>query len=566
MKEIFARLFASPAIALELIVATIFANVLMLAAPIFVMQVLNRYVAFGVDTTLATLAAGAVLAVVFEFAFRRVRLHLAERAVRPFDARMAEGGLMVLTRTPLATFELLTPSAQQHAVAGTDAIRTAYGPVNLLTILDIPFATLFIGVLWILSPPLALVATAFTVVVLLGSLATISSMKAPSQISQSAGAERSQLVVSALKSAETVRMFDAAGWFRGGWTRTQSALADAQAALVARQDLLQNASLSATALLTVAIVGTGAVLVVKGQLDVGVLIGTNLLAARILQPFTRLGNAARAFAAAAEAKAALTELAGVRVERAEGAALSEFKGGIAFEDVSFAHAGARNLLIEGLILKLEPGQTLAITGPNGSGKSTMAQLAMGLRQPTRGKVLADGVDLQQFAPAWWRRQVRYLPQEPRFLPGTIRDNLLAANPELDDAAVSRLLRAAGLGSFIDESAEGADMKITGGGDNLAVGIRRRLALARALAVEGKLLIVDEPTEGLDDEGRALVYMIMNRHAQAGGTIIACAHDPQILKGADWVVDLGRKPQPRVSRLPRSADGRPVAATPVESAS
>lgn len=564
MKEILARLTASPIITLELIVATIFANMLMLAAPIFVMQVLNRYIAFGVDTTLATLAVGAVLAILFEFGFRRIRLHLAERAIAPFDARMSEGGLAVLTKTPLSTFEILSPLARQQAVSGTDAIKTGYGPVNLLTVLDLPFAALFIGVLWILSPALALVALIFTVAMLAFGLLTIAAMRPPSNAQQRAMAERGQLSSAILKSGETARMFDHAGWLKAGWTRAQDTLSHAHALIVARQDLLQNVSQSATALLTVAMIGTGAILVVKGELNFGVLIGANLLAARVLQPFSKIGSAARAFAGAREAKSTLSELANVRTERADGTALSEYKGGLSFEDVSFAHAGARTPLVESLTLNLEPGQTLAITGPNGAGKSTLSQLALGLRTPTRGQVLADGIDLQQLHPQWWRRQVRYLPQEPKFLPGTIRENLLAANPDLDDTAIMNLVRAAGLSSFIDESADGLAMRLKDGGENLAVGIRRRLALARALAVKGKLMIVDEPTEGLDEEGRALVYMAMNKHAQSGGTIIACAHDPQILKGADWVIDLARKPQPRVSRLPRSADGRPLTSTGLES--
>ncbi len=566
MKEILARLTASPAILLELIVATVFANMLMLAAPIFVMQVLNRYVAFGVDTTLATLAVGAVLAIAFEFGFRRVRLHLAERAVHPFDTRMAEGGLQVIANTPLSVFEMLPPGVRQQAISGVDVLKTAYGPVNLLMILDLPFAALFIGVLWILSPALALVALIFVVTMLGAGLWMVTSMKAASGASQQAIAERARLSTAATKSGETIRMFDTAGWFRAGWFRAQDALSSSQTTIMSRQDFVQVASMSATALLTVAMIATGAVLVVKGQLDIGVLIGANLLAARVLQPFSKLANTARSFAAAAEAKKTLAELAHVHLEKKEGSALSAYKGSLSFEDVSFAHARARTPLVEGLNLKLEPGQTLAVIGPNGSGKSSLAQLALGLRQPTRGQVLADGIDLQQFAPQWWRRQVRYLPQEPTFLPGSIRDNLRAANPALDDAEMSTLIRQAGLNSFVDESPDGLDMMISGGGDNLAVGIRRRLALARALAVEAPLMVVDEPTEGLDEEGRALVYMAMNRHVEGGGTIIACAHDPHILKGADWIIDLSRKPQPRVNRLPRSADGTPISAASVESAS
>ncbi|MCK5778797.1 MAG: ATP-binding cassette domain-containing protein [Rhodospirillales bacterium] len=550
MRAILARLFSRPVLGFELLVATLFANALALAAPIFVIQVLNRYVAFGVDTTLATLTAGAVIAVVFEFGFRRVRLKLAQRAAQPFDDRAAETARNALLRTPFAVFSMFTDRARFQAASGPDTIRSAYGAANMLVMLDVPFALLFIGVLALLSPVLALIASGFAVAILLLGIVGQAMLRTPAGTLERTGAIRQKLTQSAIRAADTLRLFDTAGYIERRWRQSRAESDTAQASFSSNQDFISTVTQTLQSLLTVTMIAVGGYLVVQGPLDVGALIGANILAARAIMPLGRLAGIQRAFAVAAQSRLVLDELETVQQERRGGVELSGYTGAVSLKDTAFVYPGQRAPVFEHLSVDVAPGQTLAISGPNGSGKSTVAQLITGLRTPTRGNILIDGTDLEQVSPEWWRRQISYLPQEPKFLPGTVRENLLAANPALDEAGLNALIAAAGLGPFINASTDGLDMEVRNGGDHLALGIRRRLALARALAVGGKILIVDEPTEGLDEEGRALVYATMNTHAQKGGTIIACSFDPNIIKGAEWVVDLSSKPEPRVTRLPR----------------
>ncbi len=205
---------------------------------------------------------------------------------------------------------------------------------------------------------------------------------------------------------------------------------------------------------------------------------------------------------------------------------------------------------------------MVVAGSNGAGKTTLARLIVGLLEPTRGKILVDGVDLAQIVPEWWRKQIVYLPQEPGFLNATIRDNLLAGNPDLDDGALNELIRAAGLKSFIDQSPEGFDTPLTANGANLSLGVRRRLALARALATDGMLVVIDDPTEGLDTEGAQLVIDTINKLAGRGRTIVVFSHDPQILAAAPHYVDLNSKPVPKLVRNKKDPDGPvPLKAVP-----
>lgn len=545
MRELFARLAARPFIALELIAASLMVNLLALASPLFVIQVLNRYVAHGVDTTLATLTAGVVGAVVLELGFRQVRLRLADGVNARADAKLAGGAFAVLTSAKASQMDMMAAGTKREVLQGVEAIQAAYAAPNIASVLDVPFAAIFLGALYLLSPTLCLLVTGFVAAVFATSVIGFAATRGLTRDAIAVSGRRQGLVGIAISASDAVRAFNGAAFLRGLWADETSVFNTLRHRLARRQGWIQALTQSAQALMGVAVIAVGATLVVRGELDVGALIGTNILASRALGPFVKLAQLSAAFTKARQSLDMLREFARLPRERTEGAAIREYKGTLEFRDLSFAHPGSTVVLFEKLNHVLEPGTVTVVAGGNGSGKTTMARLIAGLIDPSRGQIFADGVELTQLVPEWWRKQLVYMPQEPWFLSATIRDNLLAFNENLDDAALNRLIDTVGLRQFIDQSPGGLTMALANGGANLSLGIRRRLALARALATGGTLGIFDEPTEGLDADGCARVYAVMNDMARRGCTIIACSHDPNIVKGAQWVIDLDSKPTPKL---------------------
>ncbi len=545
MKELLARLFSRPVIAAEIITASLFANILALAMPLFVMQVLRRYVSYGVGTTLATLTVGVIGAIILELGFRQVRFKLAAALNSNFDGSLSEGAFSILTGAKSAAIESLPPGLRREIIAGVDNIRAAYGPLNIAAVLDAPFALVFLLALFMLSPALALIATLVIVTVFTASLLNQRTLRRPVRNVIASSGRKSSLIASAIAAADTVRAFNSAPYMRKEWRDEGQRFHALSRHIGARQGLVGSLIQSAQALMGVAVIAVGATLVVAGNFDVGTLIGANILASRALGPIIKLAQLNEAFAKAEQSLNMLREFARLPQEKSKGSALTEYMGGIELKDVSFCHPGSHTPLFESLSLKLKPGSVLVVTGANATGKTTMARLLVGLVEPSRGRIMADGVDLAQMAPEWWRKQIIYMPQEPRFLNASLRDNLLAFNTSLDDQALNNLLNTTGLRSLVEQNQDGFDFPITDNGANLSLGVRRRLALARGLASDGMLVIVDEPTEGLDAEGCTMVYSVLNELAKRGRTIIAFSHDRGIIKGAHHVLDLNSKPVPKL---------------------
>ena len=557
MKELYARLFARPRVAAELIFASLLASVLGLSSAVFVMLVLSRYVAHGVDATLATLASGTVAAVLFEYGFRQARFRIAQGVGRGRDEGLAHGAFAALTGAKAQSVEAMPAGARREAVTGTDTAQTAFSAANLCAVLDVPLALVFLGALFLLDIGVALIACVFVGGVLAASYLLHGALRTMAKDTAIVAARRGGLIAAAIAGTDTLRAFNGQGYLRKLWRSETEIMERLRHAAAGRQNLAQSLIQVAQGLLTVAVISYGAVLVVKGKFDVGALIGANILAARALSPIARFAQLAQEFAKAEQALESLRELSRLPQEKLQGTALSEYRGGLEFRDLGFAYPGQPVPLFESFSLKLDPGSILVVAGGNGSGKTTLARMIVGLVESRRGQILADGVDIQQFVPEWWRKQVIYLPQEPKLLAGTLRDNITMMRPDMDDATLNRLISSAGLRKFIDQSPGGLDSPVVNNGEGLALGIRRRVALARALATGGRLAVFDEPTEGMDAEGAAQVYAVMNDLSRRGTTVIAFSHDANILRGAQVVVNLDVKPTPTVLSAKTGAAGAPA---------
>jgi ATP-binding cassette subfamily C protein LapB len=546
MKELLRRLLIRPGLAAEMLIASLLINILALASTLYTMNVLNRYVSYGVDATLITLTLGTVFAALMELGFRHARHKLGEAVSALPDRQLANAAYAVLTKAKQSALDRLPSATLSEVMRGVEVVQQTYSASNIAAVMDVPFALLSIGVMYALHPALGVVATICVGLTFLMALLSQGMLRPVSKAINEFMAGVQGLISSAIQGADNVRAFNAASTMLDRWTGHREKLKKVQNRSADIQGMVGSLSSTISTLQGVGVICVGAILAFKGDLSVGALIGANILAGKALGPVTKFAQMAEGLAKSEQALTLLRDFVRLPMESSSGTALKNFQGRLEMHDLAFMFPGSSGPLFESVTLKLEPGSVLVVTGPNGSGKTTLARLLLGVVDPTRGNLLADGIDLRQIAPEWWRRQVVYLPQEPTFIPGTLADNVRVANPEIDIENLNRVLTAAGLRKFIDLLPQGIDSPVVDGGRNLALGIRRRLALARAIATDGKLVVLDEPIEGLDAEGIQALNLAIRDFLSRGKTILALSHDPNVLRGAGAILDLGVKPTPKLT--------------------
>lgn len=554
MSEFLHRLSLHAALRRELILASLLINLLGLASSLYTIQVLNRYLALGVNATLVTLTVGVVVAILFEVMLRNARLLIAQWLCAKADQHLADELFESGTRGQYALLEQLPVAARREILGGHTTVQQCFNAPNLVSLLDAPFAIVFLVVLVMLSPWLALVALLIIAAVAAVSLLAQRDLKEPMEEHSRAAMQLAGHQQSLAGAGEMVRAFAASAPLKQKWNALTTELAGIRARINKLQHVVQNATYTGTMVMSVAIMGFGAREVLAGNLDVGSLIGANILASRALAAITRALGLGEPIGRGQRAMELIRQMCSIPKERAEGMSLAEFKGAMRFDDLAFAYPRQPVPILERFDFEVTRGSVVAVSGANGSGKTTMTRLLVGLLEPTRGRLLADGMDIRQADPGWWRRQICYLPQEPVFFDGTLRENLSVLCPEVSDEAILQQCRELAVGPFVEGSPEGLSMQVRNGGGAIPVGIRRRLALVRALLGKGQLVVLDDPTEGVDAEGIKAIAALLNRLAREERTIFLMSNEPFILSAAQVIVDLNQKPIPGVVKAALSEAG------------
>jgi ATP-binding cassette subfamily C protein LapB len=295
---------------------------------------------------------------------------------------------------------------------------------------------------------------------------------------------------------------------------------------------------------TIATVGIGAILVSWGDITSGALVAAVILSGRAISPFAQIANLMARWQQTKLAVDGLDVLMKAPVEEAPGQ-LQQIaaKGALSFRDVRFCYPSPvedipASTALDGVSFDIEAGTCVAILGRVGSGKSTALKLALNLSAPEAGHVLLDGIDVRQIHPAVLRAAIGYAGQDAVLFHGSIRDNILAAQPALDDAALLAAVRAAGLDDLLARSVLGLQTPVGEGGARLSGGERQAVSLARALAGRPPVLLLDEPTASMDNtlEQRVIAGLA---DARKGLTTIIVTHRPTLLPLASRIIVLDR---------------------------
>jgi ATP-binding cassette subfamily B protein len=289
---------------------------------------------------------------------------------------------------------------------------------------------------------------------------------------------------------------------------------------------------------TAAVLWYGARLVLRGELTPGELLIFLMYMRHALKPvqdFSKFsGRLAKATAAGERVLDLLEQTPEIR-DLPGAVAAPPFRGAVRFERVSFAYHPGRRVL-EGVDFAVAPGQRVALVGPSGMGKSTLVSLLLRLYEATEGRVLIDGRDVRDYTLASLRAQVSVVLQDTVLFAASARDNIAFGAAGASAEAVEEAARLANAHDFIRTLPQGYETVLGERGVTLSGGQRQRLAIARAALRRAPILILDEPTTGLDDENERVVLEALER-LMRGRTTFVVAHDLQLAARADLVLYL-----------------------------
>ncbi len=293
-----------------------------------------------------------------------------------------------------------------------------------------------------------------------------------------------------------------------------------------------------TAVCSAAVLWCGARLVVAGELTPGELLVFLMYLKSALKPmqeFARLSTRLAKATAAGERVLNLLELTPEIRDRPGAVAAPPFEGAVRFEAVSFGyHPGQR--VLEGVDFAVAPGQWVALVGPSGMGKSTLVSLLLRLYDPVEGRILIDGRDVRDYTLASLRAQISVVLQDSVLFAASVRDNIGHGAPGAGPEAIEEAARLANAHEFIQALPQGYDTIVGERGVTLSGGQRQRIAIARAALRKAPILVLDEPTTGLDEENEQAVVEALERLSR-GRTTFVVAHDLQLAARADLILYL-----------------------------
>jgi len=510
----------------DTLIASLVVNLLAIATPIFAMQVYDRVVPTLAYATLHTLVAGMVLVIVLNWLLKTIRARILDSVSCAVDKAVSQQvfdhvvGLQLDSRPR----SLGTLAAQ---VGGLDQVRQFFTSSVIFSLVDLPFALMFIGFIALIGGPIAYVyALLLPLAIILGWL-TQRRLRTLMKEQMMRTNERQGLLVDTIQGAESIRSSNAGWRFSEQWqqiTNTISKYNIQQKAISNRATVTTN-SLGMIAFVGAIIVGVGQI--EAGNLTMGALIACSLLGGRVIAPMAQSVQLFTQWQNVNQALQMVNQVLQQDRDRPIGKALlipDQAPDKIELDSVSFSYPQSPVKQIDISQLSFKSGERVALLGPIGSGKSTLLKVLAGLYRPSTGRVRLGNADLWEIDPHMVAEQIGYLPQSVHLFKGTLRSNLDLSGVT-GDSHLLKISELLGIDRIAADNPQGMDLEISEGGEGLSGGQRQLVGLGRVFLGQPKIWLLDEPTSSLDSETEKKVLEAIQSQVKKDDILFVSTHRP-----------------------------------------
>ncbi|WP_107945699.1 type I secretion system permease/ATPase [Campylobacter concisus] len=484
----------------DVVIASFIINLFVLASPLFTMNVYDRVVPNNAVETLWVLALGVSVVYGIDLFLKFVRSYFLEIAGKKSDIIMSS---ILFERVMDMKFSNKPKSVGSFAsnLKEFDTVRNFFSSASLAAIVDLPFALIFLIVTYFIGSYLVLVPIVIMIAILCYTFFIKDPLQNAIKSTFEASAMKNGILIESLSSLETIKTLGASGHVQWNWEEATGEIANRSI----KSKIITTSITTVTSFLvqlnTIAIIVLGVYMIQDTHLTMGGLIAAVMLSSRAIAPMGQVASLAANFEQTKTAYQSLSKIMQMPVERPEGKKFvrrNSFDGKIEFKNVSFTYPDTTKGSLDRINFVIQPGEKVGIIGRNGSGKTTLQKIILGLYAPTEGSVLIDGIDINQIDPADLRRNIGYVPQDVVLFKGTVRENIVQKAPYVDDMQIIKAAKVSGVDEYVNAHPLGFDMPVFERGDGISGGQRQSIAVARAFLLDSPIILLDEPTNSLDN--------------------------------------------------------------------
>ncbi|MDY7578542.1 ATP-binding cassette domain-containing protein [Herbaspirillum sp. RTI4] len=515
----------------EIVVAGVMINVFGLLIPLYSRLVYDKVIGNRIPATLWALTLGMLLFVVLDFALRIIRTFYIEQLAGKFDIDFDKAVVQKLLAARVSWAVGVVLAKYRDITSARDLLSSSY----MLIIIDFPFLILYLVVI-------GMIGGAIVWVILVGGALLVGVQllcKIPASdygaIAMRSGATKTDKLASMVYGIETLKTSALQQRIIGLFAHDAEQTAVAQAKSRFWMSVGYTVSSSGYTLITVATLVVGVYLVEANELTVGALVAASMLAGRATSMLSSVAMVLGRIDAFKRARNSFEELF-VNNEHADPGSgevdRQQIQGKIQVIDLDFSINPNEPSMLKRISFTINPGEKVGLVGRSGSGKSTLMRCLAGVHAADAGHVLIDGIAVGAFPAAVRMRCIGYKPQDPFLFDGTLASNIF-----IDNTVSTAVFQAALLVSCVDDLIAGGQLRldqvVTAPG-NLSGGQRQMLALARTIAGMPSVLLLDEPTTGVDQmtENRIIERLVA---FAAQRTLVVATHSPALLRHMDRII-------------------------------
>lgn len=523
----------------DCLLASFFVQIFGLLSPLIFMIVIDKVLSNNSLSTLDVLVFALLVVSLFEILLNGLRTYLMSHTANRIDLMLGVQLFKHLMSLPLSYFESRQVGDTIARMKELENVRSFITGSGLMLFLDLFFLLVFLFVMYLFSPFLTLLVVAALPFLFGASFLLTPLLRNKLEDRYAAGADKQSFLVETLSGIETIKANAAEPKVREEWEKRLSNHVKIGFSGGHLSNLISQTTGIISKMLSVLLLWFGAKEVLHGNLTVGQFIAFNMLSSRVIAPILRLS---RIWKEIQQVNISVSRIGDIFNTASEPGfdpskvSLPAIKGDIRFENVTFKFSPDGAEILKDVSFSAKAGEIIGIVGTTGSGKTTLIKLLQRLYVPEKGRIFIDGIDISMADSSWLRRQVGVVIQDGVLFNRSIRDNIAMNVPNLTIEEIIVAAQLAGVHDLILGLPEGYDTLVGERGSRLSTGQRQRIAIARALASNPGMLILDEATSGLDYESEMHVQKNMRKICK-GRTVFIIAHRLTTVRHADRIISL-----------------------------